>query len=292
MKKRFYQKNIAWMYILVLVMGTVVSLVLPKLDVAQATDPLVIPDEAIRLRILANSDKEKDQAVKREIRDAVNEEINGWVAELTSLEEARELMISRLDVIEEIANQKLNEANIDNTVQVDFNEAQFPTKLYGQYLYPAGTYEAIVITIGEGKGANWWCVLFPPLCFLDFSNSLAVSEGVEETVEEEKTESSTEEETEVPEKQEKVEKKDKDMKQDQDKRQDEDKEQDKDKDKTKGQEKDKEGDHTDKEPESDIEGSGDNEEVVDTETETDIVVNQEDEVEVKFFLVELWDKIF
>ncbi|MBP1915541.1 stage II sporulation protein R [Lederbergia galactosidilytica] len=284
MKKRFYQKNIAWMYILVLVMGTVVSLVLPKLDVAQATDPLVIPDEAIRLRILANSDKEKDQAVKREIRDAVNEEINGWVAELTSLEEARELMISRLDVIEEIANQKLNEANIDNTVQVDFNEAQFPTKLYGQYLYPAGTYEAIVITIGEGKGANWWCVLFPPLCFLDFSNSLAVSEGVEETVEEEKTESSTEEETEVPEKQEKVEKKDKG--------QDEDKEQDKDKDKTKGQEKDKEGDHTDKEPESDIEGSGDNEEVVDTETETDIVVNQEDEVEVKFFLVELWDKIF
>lgn len=272
------------MYILVLVMGTVVSLVLPKLDVAQATDPLVIPDEAIRLRILANSDKEKDQAVKREIRDAVNEEINGWVAELTSLEEARELMISRLDVIEEIANQKLNEANIDNTVQVDFNEAQFPTKLYGQYLYPAGTYEAIVITIGEGKGANWWCVLFPPLCFLDFSNSLAVSEGVEETVEEEKTESSTEEETEVPEKQEKVEKKDKG--------QDEDKEQDKDKDKTKGQEKDKEGDHTDKEPESDIEGSGDNEEVVDTETETDIVVNQEDEVEVKFFLVELWDKIF
>lgn len=258
MKKRFYQKNIAWMYILVLVIGTVASLILPKMEVAQATDPLVIPDEAIRLRILANSDKEKDQAIKREIRDAVNEEINEWVAELTSLDEARALMISRLDIIEEIAEQKLKEANIDDTVQVNFGEAQFPTKLYGQYLYPAGTYEAIVITIGEGKGANWWCVLFPPLCFLDFSNSLAVSEESEEAVEQEPTESPSEEELEAPEKQENAEKKD----------------------------------EQDVETELDPEGSGDNKETVDNETKAGVVVSQEDEVEVKFFLVELWDKIF
>lgn len=261
MKKRFYQKNIAWMYILVLVLGSSVSIVLPKTEAAQATDPLVIPDEAIRLRILANSDKEKDQVVKREIRDAVNEEINEWVAELTSLDEARQLMMSRIDIIEEIAKQKLEEANIEDTVQVDFGEAQFPTKLYGQYLYPAGTYEAIVITIGEGKGANWWCVLFPPLCFLDFSNSLAVSESVEdtdETVEQEQIESKTDEDLQA----------------------------------SKKQEKDKEEKKEEQKAETDLEKSGDNGETVDHEAKGNMVVNQEDEVEVKFFLVELWDKLF
>jgi stage II sporulation protein R len=62
-------------------------------------------------------------------------------------------------------------------VKVDFGQAEFPTKLYGQYLYPAGEYEAVIITLGEGDGANWWCVLFPPLCFLDFSNGTAVSQS-------------------------------------------------------------------------------------------------------------------
>ncbi|MBO0991574.1 stage II sporulation protein R [Bacillus sp. SD088] len=261
MKKRFYQKNIAWIYILVLVIGSAVSLILPKMEVAQATDPFVIPDEAIRLRILANSDKDKDQAIKREIRDAVNEEINEWVAELTSLDEARHLMRSRLDIIEEIANQKLEEANIEDTVQVDFGEAQFPTKLYGQYLYPAGTYEAIVITIGEGKGANWWCVLFPPLCFLDFSNSLAISEAAEdteETVDQEHIESKAEEDLQERE----------------------------------IQEKDKVKNKEEKKAEADVEKPKDNGETVEHEVKADMVVNQEDEVEVKFFLVELWDKIF
>ncbi|MCJ7840561.1 stage II sporulation protein R [Lederbergia sp. NSJ-179] len=254
MKKRFYQKNIAWMYILVLVLGTVVSLILPKTEVAQATDPFVIPDEAIRLRILANSNKEKDQAIKREIRDSVNEEINQWVAELTSLEEARKVMISRLDKIEEIANQKLKEAGVNDSVHVEFGEAQFPTKLYGQYLYPAGTYEAIVITIGEGKGANWWCVLFPPLCFLDFSNSLAVSEETED-VEQDKRESS-------------IEDKDNEKEKKEESKEDPDKEK------------------------IDAEKSVDEVEAVDSEPETTVGVKQEDEVEVKFFLVELWNKIF
>ena len=65
----------------------------------------------------------------------------------------------------------------NQSVNVDFGQAEFPTKLYGQYLYPAGDYEAMIITLGEGEGANWWCVLFPPLCFLDFSNGTAVSQS-------------------------------------------------------------------------------------------------------------------
>ncbi|MCR2821361.1 stage II sporulation protein R [Lederbergia panacisoli] len=179
-KHRFYQKNIAWMYLLILVFATMASLIIPKQDMAKASDPLVIPGEAIRLRILANSDGEKDQEVKRAIRDAVNMEITTWVQDLTSIDDARFTITSQLDQVEEIAKQELAARNLDYSVKVEFGNVQFPTKLYGQYLYPAGTYEAILITLGKGKGANWWCVLFPPLCFLDFSNSLAVSPGFEE----------------------------------------------------------------------------------------------------------------
>lgn len=151
------------------------SLYIPKQEVAQA-DTMVIPDEAIRLRILANSDREADQAVKRLIRDEVNKNITEWVAELTSLEEARKVITSHLDDIQATAERVVAEEGLDQSVQVDFGQAEFPTKLYGQYLYPAGDYEAVIITLGEGDGANWWCVLFPPLCFLDFSNGTAVSQ--------------------------------------------------------------------------------------------------------------------
>ena len=68
----------------------------------------------------------------------------------------------------------LDEENKQQSYSVDFDNVSFPTKLYGNFIYPAGEYEAILISLGEAKGANWWCVLFPPLCFLDFSNSEAV----------------------------------------------------------------------------------------------------------------------
>ncbi|WP_078414967.1 stage II sporulation protein R [Priestia abyssalis] len=163
---------------------------------AKANEPVVIPDEAIRLRILANSDSDEDQALKREIRDRVNEEINQWVADLTSVEAARELIKSRLPIIQGIAEEVVKEKQAGQEVQVDFGTVRFPTKLYGQFLYPAGEYEAILITLGKGEGANWWCVLFPPLCFLDFSNGEAVKEEGPKK-EEPKEETSNEEKQQV-----------------------------------------------------------------------------------------------
>lgn len=163
---------------------------------AKENEPIVIPDEAIRLRILANSDSDEDQALKREVRDRVNEEINQWVADLTSIEDARELIKSRLPVIQGIAEEVVKEKQAGQEVQVDFGTVRFPTKLYGQFLYPAGEYEAILITLGKGEGANWWCVLFPPLCFLDFSNGEAVKEEGPKK-EEPKEETSNEEKQQV-----------------------------------------------------------------------------------------------
>lgn len=181
------KKYLPLIYIVLLCAATMTGMITPKNGTsATETEVQVIPNEAIRLRILANSNKEADQELKRSIRDEVNKEINKWVAELTSIEEARKVIGSRLSDIEAIAEEVMvKEGNVQK-IQVDFGETVFPTKLYGQYLYPAGKYEAIKITLGEGQGENWWCVLFPPLCFLDFNSGTAVANdsAYEESAEE------------------------------------------------------------------------------------------------------------
>ncbi|MDW7614741.1 stage II sporulation protein R [Peribacillus simplex] len=182
-------KHLAIIYLLILTIGTIVSIYMPKAEMVGAEETMVIPDEAIRLRILANSDTEEDQSVKRLIRDEVNKDITKWVEELTSLDDARDVITSHLPDIQATAEAVIKEHGLEQSVKVDFGQAEFPTKLYGQYLYPAGDYEAVIITLGEGEGANWWCVLFPPLCFLDFSNGTAVSQSP--IVEDEEKESVT-----------------------------------------------------------------------------------------------------
>lgn len=170
------KNQLAVLYIIIVCFATMASLSIPKVDPAQASEEaVVIPKEAIRLRILANSDLEEDQAVKRAIRDEVNTNITEWVKELTSIDDARNVIKGHLPDIQRIAENYVKKHNLNQEVKVTFGQANFPTKLYGKYLYPAGEYEAIVITLGKGQGANWWCVLFPPLCFLDFSNGTAVS---------------------------------------------------------------------------------------------------------------------
>ncbi|WP_026314456.1 stage II sporulation protein R [Heyndrickxia acidiproducens] len=175
-------------YLIMLSIGTILSLYAPQQEAA-ADQTIVIPKDAIRLRILANSDKPEDQAVKRKIRDEVNASITKWVQDLTSKEEAKKVIQSHLPDIKRIAEKVIAEEHLDQSVRVELGKVNFPTKLYGQYLYPAGKYEAVLITLGEGQGANWWCVLYPPLCFLDFSNGVAVSAGFDEgSTKKEKTE--------------------------------------------------------------------------------------------------------
>ncbi|WP_339195833.1 stage II sporulation protein R [Paenibacillus sp. FSL K6-1122] len=140
----------------------------------QKTDAAVaataIPEQSIRLRILANSDAPGDQLVKREIRDAVVAQMGEWVAELEnpqSLDEARKVIREHLSEIENRVGEELASRGLNYEYQVELGSVPFPTKLYGGTVYPAGDYEAVRIILGEGKGQNWWCVLFPPLCFID-----------------------------------------------------------------------------------------------------------------------------
>ncbi|MFO3789974.1 stage II sporulation protein R [Bacillus mojavensis] len=196
-------------YMFLLLSGALVGLAKEETAQQSENEPVVIPDEAIRLRILANSDRDEDQELKRRIRDAVNKEITTWVKDITSIEEARRLIRSKLPEIKEIAKETMEKEGVSQSISVDFDKISFPTKLYGSMVYPAGEYEAILITLGNGEGANWWCVLFPPLCFLDFSNGEAVKEQEDKEASKKQTEKALEDLTAKAEKAEKEDEKEK-----------------------------------------------------------------------------------
>ncbi|QHT63516.1 stage II sporulation protein R [Paenibacillus lycopersici] len=126
-----------------------------------------IPAESIRLRILANSDSALDQLVKRQVRDAIVDEMNTWVAGPQTIEEARSTIVAHMGDIDAIIAAKLSERSFTYGYKAELGSVPFPTKIYGTEVYPAGNYEALRVTLGAGAGQNWWCVLFPPLCFVD-----------------------------------------------------------------------------------------------------------------------------
>lgn len=126
-----------------------------------------IPKDSIRLRILANSDSAMDQAVKRYVRDAVVAEINTWVTGPQTIEQARQSIRAHMSDIEQVIGTKLISRGFTYGFKAELSVVPFPTKIYGNKVYPAGNYEALRITLGNGAGQNWWCVLFPPLCFVD-----------------------------------------------------------------------------------------------------------------------------
>ncbi|MBJ6361871.1 stage II sporulation protein R [Paenibacillus sp. GCM10012307] len=126
-----------------------------------------IPEEAIRLRVLANSDSPQDQAIKRHVRDAIVEQMAGWAQGPQTIEQARLMIESRLPELEQTVGEVLETRGFTYGYKVELGVVPFPTKMYGKTVYPAGDYEALRITLGSGEGQNWWCVLFPPLCFVD-----------------------------------------------------------------------------------------------------------------------------
>lgn len=160
-----------------------------QLTSANVLDNGPIPQESVRLRIIANSDSVQDQWLKREVRDAIIAQMNTWADDIETLEEAEQVIQSQLPVLQQVVDKTIKERGFSYKAVVDFGEVPFPTKLYGSYVYPAGNYRAVRVQIGEAKGQNWWCVLFPPLCFIDMSNGDAVK--AEPTPEPEETEQTT-----------------------------------------------------------------------------------------------------
>jgi stage II sporulation protein R len=136
----------------------------------------VIPEDSLRLRVLGNSDAPADQWLKRKVRDRIVDEMHVWAEDMIHLDEARKRVQDSLADFESIAEAELAAHGNEYEVSVEYGDIPFPTNLYGNRLYPAGVYEGILVTIGEGQGDNWWCVLFPPLCFIDIGTGDAVEE--------------------------------------------------------------------------------------------------------------------
>lgn len=124
-----------------------------------------IASKILRFHVLANSDSSGDQAVKEKVRDAVGIYLQPYLKDTDSLEETRQIVNSKMEEIIRIAKQTLEQNGYDYEVSARITNADFPEKSYGAYTFPKGTYEALQITIGKGAGQNWWCVLYPNMCF-------------------------------------------------------------------------------------------------------------------------------
>ncbi|WP_352420293.1 stage II sporulation protein R [Proteiniborus sp.] len=126
----------------------------------------------IRLHVLANSDSPEDQELKLKVRDKIIANMNDKLGKSQSIDETREIVKNNIDEIKEIALKEIESNKKDYQVAVSLDNQNFPTKSYGGFTLPAGEYQALRVVIGEGKGQNWWCVMFPPLCFIDITNGL------------------------------------------------------------------------------------------------------------------------
>ena len=130
-------------------------------------DPLqpMIASKILRFHVLANSDTVSDQSIKRKVRDAVGVYLSPLLEQSDSLEETKEIVNDNMPSIVRVAEETLADHGYDYTISAKITETEFPEKVYGEFSFPKGTYEALQIVIGEGQGQNWWCVLYPNMCF-------------------------------------------------------------------------------------------------------------------------------
>lgn len=134
----------------------------------------LIPDDAIRLRVLANSNSEYDQKMKEKVRNLVQKEMYVLLKDTKGSKEAREKILLELPNIEKKVKQLLTIEEYPLGYQIHFGQNYFPEKQYKGVTYDAGMYESLLITLGKGEGDNWWCVLFPPLCLIEAEESSEV----------------------------------------------------------------------------------------------------------------------
>jgi stage II sporulation protein R len=135
-----------------------------------------VADKIVRLHVVANSDSPSDQQLKLQVRDKVIQKMSGRFEGLLDVSEVKDVITSSLGEIEAIARETIEENGKLYDVKAAFAKTDFPTKAYGNLTLPAGTYQALNIVIGEGKGKNWWCVMFPPLCFIDVAHGVVPEE--------------------------------------------------------------------------------------------------------------------
>ena len=124
-----------------------------------------LSDSVFRLHIIANSDSSADQELKLKVRDKIIEYMNTLTSNSSDKKDVISIVNNHLDSFKEIALNTIKENGYNYDVNIEIGNFHFPTKSYGDISFPAGNYDALKIEIGDAIGQNWWCVLFPPLCF-------------------------------------------------------------------------------------------------------------------------------
>ncbi|MFW5632850.1 MAG: stage II sporulation protein R [Acetivibrio ethanolgignens] len=138
-----------------------------------------IAEEIIRLHVIADSDRDCDQELKLKVKDAVVERLRGELDGAESVEEAREIIGDNLGELEVISQEVIEENGFSYKATASLGQAVFPVKQYGDLVFPAGEYEALRIFLGKAEGRNWWCVMFPTLCFVDETKQEITEENKE-----------------------------------------------------------------------------------------------------------------
>lgn len=152
------------------------------------SDRAALNENLIRLHVVANSDSDEDQALKLKVRDAVVQKLQDTMESFPTMEEARAYLQAHLPELEQFVNQVIRELGFAETATVSVDREAFDTREYDTFTLPAGYYEALRITIGQGQGRNWWCVVFPSLCvgtaedFQDTAAGAGFSDGLTETL--------------------------------------------------------------------------------------------------------------
>lgn len=139
-----------------------------------------IASEIIRFHVIANSDLESDQQVKLKVKDAIVTAMRPRMVQCNDITDARKVILENQDYINEIARKTLRQYGYDDTVNVSLAKEQFPIKVYGDITLPAGEYEALCVRIGKAEGHNWWCIVFPSLCYVDETYSVVPAESKEQ----------------------------------------------------------------------------------------------------------------
>lgn len=135
-------------------------------------------EDLIRLHVLANSDSAADQALKLKVRDAIITYLAPYLEHTTQKIDAEKIVFEHKDQLTQVAEEIIAMNGANYPVDLQLGMFDFPIKSYGNLVLPAGKYEAVRILIGKAEGKNWWCVLFPPLCFVDITNATAISPKV------------------------------------------------------------------------------------------------------------------
>ena len=138
-----------------------------------------LSNNVFRLHVIANSDSNEDQDLKYKVRDKLIKYMKSLTTNINTKEEVIEIANNHISDFESIAKEVITENGFDYDVKVEIGNFSFPTKQYGDISFPAGFYDALKVEIGNAKGQNWWCVMFPPLCFVDVTSGIVPEESKE-----------------------------------------------------------------------------------------------------------------